>query len=648
VSGARAGRDALRSLRVLAEAYGIQRRWRAADGTRRVVADDTLLALLRALGAPLDTVAEAPDALRAYEATRAATVVEPVAVQWGGDAPLTLDLRARAPRDLRVVVDLEDGTKAEWNAGDGALAPVPGDDGSATRVTLPVALPFGVHRLHVDAGTTSGDATVLAAPVRLAPRPRAWGVFAPMYALHDDGHVTGDLATFDRFARFAGAQGARVIGTLPLLATFYGAGNEPCDASPYTPVSRRHWNEVYIDLAAVPEVEPGTTFADPSPGALVDLPLLAREKRRVLERAAARLEQLPARRDQLARWLAQRPDVTAYARFRAAVERDGAGATPDPARDDASARYHEYAQWIVEIQLGELAAGLRERDQELYLDLPIGAHPLGFDVAAEPGSFARNVSVGAPPDAFFAGGQQWGFPPLLPQVARATGHRYLRECVDAHLRVAARLRIDHVMGLHRMWWVPEGAPAADGAYVAAPADEQYAVLTLAASRAAAGIIGENLGTVPPATNRALRRHDLLGMYVVQFEGSGRAPARRELACLDTHDTRTFARWWRDLDGDERAVLLDRLRLPGASDAATVLGALLASLGASRAEAVLASLEDLWCEVEAQNVPGTTPDERPNFRRRTARSLEEIEQSAAVRDLMQRLDRARATGKGTKR
>jgi 4-alpha-glucanotransferase len=630
-----------RALRALAKAYGVRRTFRAAGGAPRHASDETLLTIVRLLGAPLDDVTGAPDALRAFEAARVETVVEPVLVQWG-TVPLSVATPGAAGGEaVTVSVTTEAGDAHEWSlpaASDGT-------------VTLPDAMPVGVHHVHVFAGGRGGEATLLAAPAKLPTSGRSWGVFAPMYALHDVRAATGDVAAFDRFSRWAGSLGARVMGTLPLLATFYGAGAEPNDPSPYAPVSRRHWNEVFLDLAAIPEVDGAAPVREPAPGEFVDLAALAARKRAVLTDALARLDEMPERRDAFSKWLAGRDDVRDYAAFRAEVEtRAGDGAADHP-----SARYHAYAQWLIEDQLDALGTRLRERDQEIYLDLPIGAHPAGYDVQRETGLFAHGASVGAPPDLFFDEGQNWGFPPILPRVARATGHRYLRECIDAHVRFARWLRVDHVIGFNRMWWVPAGNSAKDGAYVEYPADEQYAVLAIAASRVDGHIVGENLGTVPPETNRALRTHGMLGMYVAQFEVDAerdeplRTPGARDLACLDTHDTATFASWWDGVAGDERAALLAQLHAAGcldgnagdAPDAMAVQSALLAYLGASRAEVVLATLEDLWLETEAQNRPGTTSDERPNFRRRLAKSLDEIESSPGVSEVLARLDSTRA-------
>jgi 4-alpha-glucanotransferase len=651
-----------RALRALARAYDVQARYRDAERVDRTVNDDTLCAVLRMLGAELGSIDDAPAALQAHEAARAADVVDPVLVQWG-DRGLVFDIRVPAGvdnRDVVIALEREDGDRNDETAYHFQLRD--SSTPEARRVEVAQPLPFGVYQLHIECGPRTGDATALVVPDGLASSARRWGVFAPAYALHErDGASTGTVASLDRFARWAGDQGASIVGTLPLLATFFGAGNEPSDPSPYAPVSRRHWNEVYLDLGAIPEVEPDATVAEPSPGEWVDLPALAARKRTLLEAAAARLAAHPARAAQFAAFCHERPDVGAYASFRAAVELGSASATTRVPPGHPVAHYHAYVQWLIEGQLEQLAERMRTRGQELYLDLPIGAHPSGFDVSTGASLFARGAAVGAPPDLFFRAGQNWGFPPLHPVETRREGHRYVRSCIDAHFRVARWLRVDHILGFHRVWWVPDGAPASDGAYVRYPAEELYAVLTLAAHRAGGHVVGENLGTVPPDTNRALRRHGMLGMYVVPFEVDAecdeplKPPAPRTLACLDTHDTATFAAYWRDLPERERAALVSALTRGGHLDdvggnpvsEGDVLAALLSYLGASRSEVVLVNAEDLWLETVPQNVPGTSSDERPNFRRRLVRSIDDLEQleaDAPERLILARLDdRRRARG-----
>jgi 4-alpha-glucanotransferase len=513
---------------------------------------------------------------------------------------------------------------------------------------MPVVPEPGVHRVEVAGRHGHGAATLLVAPRRVpGGGARRLGVFAPLYALHEDGpSSTGDLATLERFASWAAGHGTEIVGTLPLLATFSGWGREPCDPSPYSPVSRRYWNEVYLDVARLPELAPRErAVVDPAPGRYVDLPALARARRPIVEEAARRLRSHPERARALRSWLDARQDVRDYARFRAAVEAAGPGAsTEDVAIDPEAVAYHEYCQWAMDAQLGDLATAMRARGQALYLDLPVGAHRDGFDVAMRPGDFAIEATVGAPPDAFQTAGQDWGFPLPHPVAMRASGYELLRSSVEAHLRHAAVLRIDHVMGLHRLWAIPPGAGATDGAYVAYSAEEQWAVLCLAAARHGARLVGENLGTVPDETRRALARHDVLGMWVLPFETPEheppRPPGRREVACLDTHDLPMFSALWHDLPPSRRGPLLDVLRRAGALDTTygevleprAVLDALLAWLGASAAEIVLVTLEDLWLEEEAQNVPGTAAHQAPNFRRRVAHSLADLHQLDDLDDL----------------
>ena len=504
----------------------------------------------------------------------------------------------------------------------------------AVTVVLPSPLPHGAHRVHVARGAGSHTATLLAAPRRPTPlaTPRRWGVFAPLYALHDNASpASGDLGTLRRFADWAAPHGATIVGTLPLLATFLGHGAEPCDPSPYAPVSRRFWNEVYLDAAPIL----GAALDEPVPGEFVDLPARAAQLRAALEPHARAAENDP----DLRRWLACRPDVTQYAEFRSQVEGGNA----------AAVRYHEFVQWQCEQQLDDLRGHLDARDQALYMDFPIGTHRNGFDVESDPALFVRDASVGAPPDAFFAGGQNWGFPPLDPHTARRSGHAHLRACLDAHLRFARVLRLDHVMGLHRLWFVPDGAPATEGAYVRYAAEEQWAAVCLVAARHGAEIVGEDLGTVPDAARHALHEHGALGMWVVQFEtpeqGEVTAPRDEQLACTGTHDLAPFAAWWQSLDPGRRSTLLTTLQASGdlePSDAtpptAVVLGALYGWMSRAEAPLALASLEDLWLETEPQNRPGTPSSE--NFRRRAAFGIDEFDRIPELPALLTRLGSGR--------
>ena len=268
-----------------------------------------------------------------------------------------------------------------------------------------------------------------------------------------------------------------------------------------------------------------------------------------------------------------------------------------------------------------------------------------------------SVSAGAPPDAFFTLGQIWDFPPLHPERTRADGHRYFAASVRQQMRHARYLRLDHVMSLHRLFWVPEGSPAEDGVYVKYPAEELYAVLCLESVRNETALVGEDLGTVPRGVRSAMRSHGLARTWVLQasLRNSARDPIGKipphAVASINTHDMFPFAGFLAGADIEARvatgqlaaaaaelrrrarlvsrlAEYLQGLDMQVASDtqpsveSIALLGSVLACLSRSRAELVLVTLEDLWSETKPQNQPGTG-SECPNWCRKAAVSLDEM-------------------------
>jgi 4-alpha-glucanotransferase len=314
---------------------------------------------------------------------------------------------------------------------------------------------------------------------------------------------------------------------------------------------------------------------------------------------------------------------------------------PDP-RDEAAFRYHLYVQRAFEAQLADLVGAER-----LYLDLPLGTHPHGYDVWRFRDAFASGLVAGAPPDAFFAGGQSWGFPPLHPARTREDGHAYLRRSLAHAMRWAGMVRLDHVMSLHRMYCVPDGHDATDGVYVRYPAEELYAMLCLESHRWKCEVVGEDLGTVPPEVHESMKRHRLRRMYVAPFEledADGNAPRLRtpdplSVASLGTHDLPPFASFWsgddiarREASGQLgtagaaqervsrarwRAALEQVLGLEPREDTIDALRAALLELAASPARHLLINVEDLWLETEPQNVPGTSGDRNWTLKARHA-------------------------------
>lgn len=674
-----------RELRQLAFSHGIQIAYRDIRGQRLAARPEALLAILRALGTPIERPDEAPELLRARDVEQWSRRCEPVVVAWD-DEPTNLLLRLPSELDggqLAAQLALEDGSSRELREDLGRL-PVTGQaaiDGQryvVRSLPLPKGLPWGYHRLSLefpDGGLAT--ATVIAAPGRAwqpgGEQTRAWGTFLPLYALTSDrSWSAGNFSDLADLMAWTKRQGGQFTGTLPLLVSYL---DEPFEISPYTPVSRLFWNEFYLDVTVLPEFQASRAAQDLVASRdfqaelrrlrserLVDYRAGMRLRRRVLELLARQCWERPGpRRDELEAWRAAHPEAERYARFRATVERYRAGwsAWPEPLRsgqrtdgDPAVARYHLYVQWAAEQQVQHLAQHSGQDGLGLYLDLPVGVHPDGFDTWRFRDLFLQGVSAGAPPDPFFEEGQVWGFPPLHPERQREEGYSYLRACLRHHLCHAGMLRIDHVMGLHRLYLVPAGSSGRDGVYIRYPAEELYAVLALESHRCRCVVVGEDLGTVPGAVRRAMARHGLLRMYVLPFElrpgGQAHLPPRSSLACLDTHDLPPFATLWESWPAEERQRLLAWLQrqgcLTGAGGDETLaaLHGFLTFLAASPAQAVVINLEDLWLETEPQNRPGTGP-EQPNWRRKARYALEDFTGSAEVRDLLTHVNRLRRQG-----
>jgi 4-alpha-glucanotransferase len=330
-----------------------------------------------------------------------------------------------------------------------------------------------------------------------------------------------------------------------------------------------------------------------------------------------------------------------YARFRALGERygiDPAGWPPGTEPPAERIRYHETVQWLMDLQLSGMSERLRDRGQYLYLDLPIGCHPDGYDIWDQPELFAP-AGLGAPPDTLFVGGQDWGLPATIPSLARADGHTNFRKAIRHQFSVAGLLRIDHVMGIHRTWWVPHGAGANQGAFVMQPTEEMFAIICIESVRVGVGIVGENLGTVPPEIGQGLEEHGLLGITVVQ--DGPHVPARTDLIAMSSHDTPAFAAWWKGLDitdmldlgvFDEEHAAHERETRDrsiaqmesyfSTSGPIATRDALMEWMAGTDAAIALLNLDDILMEERRQNVPGTYM-ERPNWRLRNPRTIDDL-------------------------
>jgi 4-alpha-glucanotransferase len=672
-----------RSLHQLARLYRVETAYYDIFGQVRRPPPEGLLHILKALGAPLDRLEDTPDALKARRQALWRRGLEPVVVAWEGRLP---EIKLRLPsdhaeREVYYEIQLEDGGAVEGRMPSSPLRAareVEGKPYVAARLQLRQSISPGYHRLQLKVGRKKFESLLIAAPARMyGPPPgteKLWGVFVPLYGLHSKSSWgAGNFSDLEKLAQWVYGLGGHTVATLPLLPAFL---DEPFDPSPYSPVSRLYWNEFYVDPTRVPEFPqcPGavklidsTRFQEELSAArasnLVDYRRQMRMRREVIEELRGCLSEHS--RAEFLRFIESHAAVDDYARFRALTEsrRQTWWSWPRAARDgkiqageyeEASRQYHLFAQWLADRQMRSLGEKTRSGGGGLYLDFPLGVHPDGYDVWRHRAAFALESSGGAPPDTFFTKGQDWGFPPLHPEGLRATGYRYYIDALRHHLKHAAFLRIDHVMGLHRLFWVPRGLGPAEGTYVHCHPEELYAILSLESHRYRTRVIGENLGTVPPYVNTAMARHGVRGMYVGQFvvnpdpDRALEDPSPDVVASLNTHDTPTFAAFWKGLDIDDRKELglVDesqsrqqhehRARLRHAlsvylknrgflaresEDPGAVLEAWLAHLAAGPAELVLVTLEDLFLEERPQNTPGTWR-ERPNWSRFTRYLFEE--------------------------
>ena len=665
-------------LRRLAELYGVQTSYVGVDHQRQSASPEGLLAVLTALGAPLQSAADINTAISERQHDLASRLVQPVAVAWDG-----------TPESIVIADDCQ----AELVLENGESSAI-----SSSHRSLKFAqpLPIGYHRLRVRRGKRSDECLVVSAPTRCYTgepgEPPGWGVFMPLYALPSKrSWAAGDFTDLGSLTDWTGSMGGNLVATLPLLAAFL---DEPFEPSPYSPASRLFWNEFYLDVTAAPEFSTSeeAQVIVQSPEFQREIECLRHEphvdyrrgmiiKRRVLAILAEQATQSSERVAQLHDFLTKRPGVDDYARFRAVTERRREswhswpgglrdGRITDSELDEPVRFYHAYAQLLAHEQLSALRDGAAERGVRVYFDLPLGCNSGGYDVWRERDAFATRLSAGAPPDALFSLGQNWGFPPPHPENARLSGYRHWRAVLANMMRYGRALRIDHIMGLHRLYCIPHGMGAREGVYVSYPADELYAVLSLESHRHKAIVVGEDLGTVPRYVRPAMSRHAVHRTYVVQYEASQDGPLPSphpmSVATLNTHDMPPFAAFWKGLDIDDRLdlgllteeqagaeredrrqlreALITTLRSEGVlkvsnSGAAEVLRALLVHLARSPARQTIINLEDLWLETQPQNVPGTV-EERINWRRKAARSLEEFTQATDVLTALNAVNEAR--------
>lgn len=639
------------ALLALAEAAGVIVDWIDFDGREQRVSIDTIRAVLTALGH--DTAA--PD--QALAALRARPPRDFLVLDAG--APITLATTVQSAR-----LTLEDGRQQDLH-GDGAS------------LALSVAEP-GYHSLEL------GDrlVTLAVCPSRcLTPRDllgrKAWGLTTQIYALRDHG-AFGAFTDLAAFARAAGSAGADAVAISPTNALFPAA---PERCSPYSPSSRDHLNILFADPAAI-----GVAPLAVSGGDLIAWP----------EAAAAKLAQLNAAYHAFSGdrrfddFVAANGDaLRLHAIFEALDERlaptMGAGGWrkwPAQYRDPANAEavvdtlglgdrvgFFLFAQWLADLGLQQAQGAAKAAGMGLGLiaDLAVGLDPGGSHAWRRPRELMLGLTLGAPPDAFQAAGQGWGLTSFSPDALTATNYQPFLTTLRKALRHAGGVRIDHALGLARLWVIPDGAPAREGAYLRYPLDDLLALIALESRRANAVIIGEDLGVVPAGLRETLTARGLLGMRVLPFErdadGGFKPPAAWDplaAAMTSTHDLPPTAGWWAERDIDWR----ERLNAPGdraaerksrADDRKALwkiastetpapppdapepaVDAALSLAGETPCELALIPVEDLLGLGEQPNLPGVV-EVHPNWRRRLPLASADLLSEPRVAERLARLN-----------
>lgn len=542
--------------------------------------------------------------------------------------------------------------------------------GHAPALVLP-ALEPGYYRLVFAASGRSSETLLVRAPARAwlpEGSHRDWGLAVQLYELVGPHSVgIGDFGDLAGLAEAAGNMGAAVLGINPLHALFLSA---PERASPYSPNSRLALNPLYLDIRRLPgfkdTMRERTAASHDAPlneGALIDYPALAREKL-ALARAAYGGYRDAGGDAAFTRYRREADrSLAAWARYEAIAAGHGADwrAWPTALCNPASAAVARFAaahaeeiafylwlQWQSEVQLGAAARAARAAGMRigLYRDLALGADPAGAEAWAGQGDFVAGLAIGAPSDRLNPRGQNWGFPPLHPARLLNHGLTHFVEVIRANMRCAGALRIDHVLGLNRLFIIPSGADADAGVYLRYPLQAMLAVIALESQRARCMVIGEDLGTVPRGLRPKLARRGILSQRLLYFEhdaaGGPRAPEdypALALAAVGTHDLAPLTGWWH---GDDLA-RMDRLKLwPNEALRAAMFAARPATRAALRKAFVQAELPGAEAEVptaavyrwlartpsrlltiqpedafglsEPVNVPGTAAQE-PNWRRR---------------------------------
>ncbi|MBV8928407.1 MAG: 4-alpha-glucanotransferase [Mycobacteriaceae bacterium] len=667
------------TLAELARRFGVATEYEDANGRRVVVGEHTLVSVLAALDVAAATEDERTAALSAHDRAYWSRPLPPTIVaRSGSPTPFWVHVTHGDPAGLWI--RLEDGTvRTGLRQLDNFTAPYDLDGrliGEAT-FELPGDLPLGYHRLHLSGGNFDTSTTLIVSPSSLMlpermGQRRVWGLATQLYSVRSKrSWGVGDLTDLADIAVWAASRhGAGYVLVNPLHAA---APSAPMEPSPYLPTSRRFVNPLYLRPEAVDEfayIRRGRIRrmqADVQTGAkridLVDRDAAWAAKRAALEaiyhvkRSAGRELAYRAYRDREGQALDDFATWCALAEVFGSDWRSwpedvqhphGPGVAPFAEEHADEVDFHRWLQWQLDDQLAATQSQAVHAGMALGVmhDLAVGVHPDGADAWALQDVLALGVTAGAPPDAFNQQGQDWSQPPWRPDRLVEQAYQPFRALINSVLRHAGGVRIDHIIGLFRLWWIPKGAPPTEGTYVYYDHEAMVGIVALEAHRAGALVVGEDLGTVEPSARHYLRERGVFGTSILWFEldrdGDGgplRAERWREycLSSVTTHDLPPTAGYLagehvrlRDSlglltrpaddelanDRAEQAAWLAELRRVGLlgedPDEEEIVVALHRYLGRTASKLLALSLTDAVGDRRTQNQPGTT-DEYPNWR-----------------------------------
>lgn len=690
------------SLRALAERAGIGSEWTDYRGNAHVVKAETLRALLDAMDLPCATPAQIRDSDAQLAEHRRQQTLAPLLTATPGQ---TLSLGAAIGSTHRAQITLENGQIRTL-----AL------DAESSVLPLPADLPPGYHRLQI------GDRQTMVAltPARAysvddaAPQRRVWGLAAQLYGLRrNGGGGIGDFHALRELAELVAARGADALAISPVHALFAA---DSTHFSPYAPSSRLFLNVLHADLEpllgadglrqTIASLGLGEKLAHLERLSLIDWPAAGQTRLQILRAAHEQLRpQLDDSRTgigaEFSRFVTDGGEAlrdhacfeTLHAQQIAAGDwswhdwpaelRDPRSAAVDNFANDQcrELQFHLFAQWLTARNLADTQRAARAAGMAIGLigDLAVGTSNSGSHAWSRQREMLTGLSIGAPPDLLNALGQSWGLSTFSPRALQEHGYAAFIEMLRASLRHVGGLRIDHVLGLRRLWLVPTGANPIDGAYLRYPLEDLLRLIALESHRHRAVIVGEDLGTVPDGFRDDLYAAGVLGMRVLWFErdhGLYVDPSRwphAAMATTTTHDLPTVAGWWQGRDIDWRAQLglfapdgsepadraarsEDRRRLwaayqyagvvepreppPTPEKAAEAISPALQFVASTPSPLLIVPIEDVVGLIEQPNLPGTT-NEHPNWRRRLPATTATLFDDDAIAQRLAMLAAARA-------